>query len=201
MFPRVTRLERAEAGHRRTLAVAGLAALVLVPGLVLVGAPPAHAAESIDVVVAFEDLVPGEARSEIGTYELVRDARHVGFDWIEREGVLRDAEIDVEACDAGGTCVDATRAAGQVLAAGPVRITLTVTLDRDAPQAADGSTTGRLTFTAEGEASAGHALPLTGAGAAGAALWALALALTGTVLLVARRRRHRDTTTPTPTEE
>lgn len=181
-------------GRRLSYAVAGFVMLALGLALALTQTGQARAVEGVDVAVSFDDLRPGETRADGGTYELARDARLVEFAWTERDGILRDAEIAVEACDATGGCHDATRADGAAFPAGAVRITLTVTLADDVAPDARGVATGRLTFVADDE------LAVTGGTVSDALLWGVALTLSGAAVLAAATaaRRRRVATDPTP---
>jgi hypothetical protein len=156
--------------------------------LALVEQGPAHAAPTPEFTLAFDGLEPGVPQTRSDSFVLDRDATLIGFAWLERTGVMTDATLSIEVCDAASTCLDpATLSSGVAMVAGPVVVTVTTELDAAAPPGAAGSVVGRLSFVADDELASTGAdpLPWLAVGAAAVALGVLVVAF------VERRRGPR----------
>jgi len=126
-----------------------LAAVGALAGLVAVMPDAAARAAPAPVfTVAFDGLAPGAPQSRTGTFLLERDATLAAFAWLEREGLMVDAALDVEVCDSAGTCADAA-SSGTVFIAGEMDVTVTAELPAESVPEATGSVLGQLTFTAD----------------------------------------------------
>ncbi|UOE43813.1 hypothetical protein [Agromyces larvae] len=150
-------------------------------------AMPASAAAAAPLVfeLHFADLVPGESQTESASFTLPRAGDLVGFEWLDREGVMVVVDLDAAACDPSGACTDLDPLASPVpFAAGTVEIRVTATMTRANP-ASTGSVVGRLTFT--GQDPAPGPLGPTGVDALMLALWAAAAASVGAVVFRLRR--------------
>ena len=182
-------------------ALAGFAALV--------PSSAARAAPAPEFTLAFDGLAPGAPQSRSATFVLERDATLTGVMWLDREGLLADAALDVRVCDAAGTCASPPADALTALAGGLVEVTVTAELPQPPPgstPAATGSATGRLTFSAQdpaGNAAGGLSTTARGGLAATGGDVAVGLAvlgalLAGGALLVALGRRTHPSPAPSP---
>lgn len=130
---------------RNSVAVAGILAL----GLVI--APTAALAQetATTFTISLDSLAPGVTRSITEHFTLDESAKLVGFNWIERSGVMSEAsaDIDIAICDSNGKCVDPTAPGGVVFDAGSMQAVLDVTLSETAAAGEAGSAVGELQFT------------------------------------------------------
>ncbi|MGI9823083.1 hypothetical protein [Agromyces sp. Marseille-Q5079] len=187
--------------HRGALTWAAAMIAVLAGSLLLaVGAAgPSRAAESVEFTLVFEDLVPGELRTQAAEATLERDATLTSIEWVERTGLLADGSLDVTVCR-GGACTALSTFAETPMPAGVIEVSVTVGVDADAPRGVDGTALGRLTFVADDAAPGGvpgdgggdGGLPTTGASLV-ALVWGTALLATGALLagVAASRSRAR----------
>ncbi len=165
------------------LGAAIAAALALGLGLLLVPEGSASAAPSPEFTLEYTGLQTGVPQTETGGFTLDRDAQLVLFEWLQQTGLFAPdrATLDVDVCDSGDTCLDPRTFAGPVmLAAGPVTVSVTVTLTTPADNGESGSLSGRLSFTADDALAASGSTwaPWIAAGIAAVSVGALVLALT-----------------------
>ncbi|ANJ25909.1 hypothetical protein [Agromyces aureus] len=153
---------------------------VLAGGLLLAigAAAPSRAAEPVEFTLVFDDLTPGESRTESATIELARDATLTSIAWVERTGLLADGTLDVVVCG-GGDCADTVAFESTPMRAGTIDVSVTVVAPADLAPGASGTALGRLAFVADEGGGAG--LPATGA-AVGAIAWGVALLAAGALL-------------------
>lgn len=177
-------MTRAAATARRSgLAVLAAGAL-LVAGAVLslVQQESARAAPAPAFTLQFDDLTPGVPQERTDSFVLERDAALVSFAWLEREGILADADLAITVCDAAATCLDPSTASEPVdMIAGTVDVTVATRLAATAPPGGSGSVVGQLSFVADDDLAATGANPLQwlAVGAAAVALGAVAIAASG----------------------
>lgn len=168
-----------------------LACLAVVVGAVLVSvglsASPTAAAVPVDFTLTFPDLAPGEVRTQAAVVTLERDALLDAVSWEERTGLLASSALSLVACRSS-TCVSADDFRATRMTAGPVEITVTVTVPLDVAPATTGSALGRLSFVADEDD-----LATTGSDAVRLVTWGVALVAAGSAIgvLVAVSRRQR----------
>lgn len=169
--------------HRRVLAAA-LPAVVLVVALaVLAGNVTARAAEveRVDVVLDFTGLVPGVVREVTHPIEVPVDARIAQSGFLSVTGVAEQIDWTIDLC-ASTSCRDITEgAAGTAVAPGSYELRVSAVLTADV--VGEGEALGRVRLVAA------DTLPATGA----TVVWATSIAVVGVVLGVlalslARRR-------------
>lgn len=133
---------------RRWAGGAMFTALLLGVLAALAGAAPASA-RIVTINMAFEDLLPGERRSDTARVALPRDARLVDVVVGEETTDPGAFAWDFELCPPRGECLPVTPASeGTLLGAGDHSLVVVVTLDDDAPALASSTLTGRLVFAA-----------------------------------------------------
>jgi hypothetical protein len=179
---------RAVSAFPSTVARGALVACAIALAILGVGAASAARAAPAPVfTLSFDALEVGVPVTETGAFTLDRDAELVAFAWLERQGVMTQVDLIIEACDSGGTCVDPTTLAGGVpFAAGTGTVSVTATLAATADPGSAGSVVGQLTFTAADDLAA------TGFEASAWLLWAVALVCLGVfAVLAVRGRRSR----------
>jgi len=159
------------------------AALALGGGILLMPGSPARAEPTPEFTLVYTGLEQGVPQTEVGSFTLDRDADLVLFEWLEQTGVLAPdrAVLEVELCDAGGTCLDPRTIGSPVpLTAGTATLAVTAELTAPADNGEAGSLSGRLSFTADDPLAPTGATwaPWLAAGIAAVAVGALVLALT-----------------------
>lgn len=143
-------------------------------------------AQEVSFSASFNDMAPGAIRTVVETVALEKDATLRELNWLEREGILDSALLEVTICDQKGTCLDADHPAETTLRAGSLTLTLTATITDSAVSGTSGRAMGQLVFeAAEGDGD----LPLTGVEIASAVFWAVALVSLGALFVALGRRR------------
>lgn len=162
------------------------AALLLGVLAALVAATPANA-RIVTIDMSFEQLQPGERRSDTAVVSLPREARLTDV-VVGEESTDPDAfRWDVALCPPQGPCVPvAPSSEGTRLDAGSYELRVEVTLGADAPALASSLVTGRLVFTDDGDG--GDGLPPTGVSPA-LLVAAVGLLVVGVGLVRVARRR------------
>ena len=172
--------------HRRTLAAA-LPAVVLIAALaVLVGTMPARAAEveRVDVVLDFTGLVPGVERVVTYPVDVPVDAKIAESGFISVTGVAEQIDWTIDLCSTQ-SCRDITEgAAGSLVAPGAYTLRVSAVLTEDVT--GEGAALGRVRLVA-----ADSTLAATGTTVAWVtSLVAGVVILLGLVALLGSRRRE-----------
>ncbi|MCS0500707.1 hypothetical protein [Protaetiibacter mangrovi] len=148
-------MTRARLPARLGAALLVLGALVACVGGALLPASTARSAPALQFVLDFGRLDPGATATRTGEAALARDATLVAFSWVERDGVLVDAVLDVDVCGAGVACAPVSSAVGSAFGAGRVSVTVTARLADDVDPGGEGTAIGVLTFQADDLAPTG----------------------------------------------
>lgn len=131
------------AGAGRAAALVLTTAAFLLPAGSAAAAAPAPT--EITHGVAFDNLVPGETRTQT-TEVVVPTGVLVASEWASRTGLLASASLDVVLCRPDEACQPAASLIGEPVAAGPVEVEVTVTVPTDAAPGVTGAAVGVLTF-------------------------------------------------------
>jgi len=160
--------------------------------LLAVGAATAsRAVEPVEFTLAFDDLSPGETRTESAAATLERDATLTSIAWVERAGLLADGPLDVRVCR-DDVCTSLAGFVETPMTAGELDVSVTVVAAADVSPEDDGTALGRLTFVADDDGLAPTGASLT-ALVWGAALLAAGALLAGVAAARARARAAEET--------